>query len=48
MSADGLTSNGLALVNPPFTLAGEAERILPTLVRLMERAPGAGAFRMIA
>lgn len=48
VSGEGLTSNGLAVVNPPFVLADEARTILPALVRLMERAPGVGAFRILA
>ena len=44
MSEAGLVRTGLVVVNPPYTLEAEARVLLPALVRLMERAPGAGAF----
>ena len=40
---DGLARTGLVVVNPPFVLQDEARILLPALVRLLERAPGAGA-----
>lgn len=40
---EGLTRTGLVVVNPPFVLQEEARILLPALVRLLERAPGAGA-----
>ncbi|MFO1115598.1 MAG: 23S rRNA (adenine(2030)-N(6))-methyltransferase RlmJ [Beijerinckiaceae bacterium] len=42
----GLVRTGLIVVNPPWTLEAEARILLPELVRLMERAPGAGAHRV--
>jgi 23S rRNA (adenine2030-N6)-methyltransferase len=40
----GLTQTGLTIVNPPFVLAQEAQRLMPLLTAALERAPGAGAF----
>lgn len=40
----GLTRTGLIVVNPPYVLGSEALVLLPTLVRLMERTPGAGGY----
>jgi 23S rRNA (adenine2030-N6)-methyltransferase len=36
---------GLAIINPPFTLAGELEPVLSWLSRILEQAPG-GGFRI--
>lgn len=41
-----LNGSGLILVNPPWTLQAELSALLPTLVRLLERQPGSGAFRI--
>ena len=41
----GLTSAGLLIVNPPWTLAGELKAILPELERPLGRG-GAGRFRL--
>ena len=45
-SADaGLTSTGLLIVNPPWTLAGELKTILPELEKPLGQG-GAGRFRL--
>ena len=41
----GLTSSGLLIVNPPWTLAGELKAILPELEKPLGRG-GAGRFRL--
>lgn len=41
-AAGGLTRTGLVVVNPPYVLEAEARALLPALVRLLERTPGAG------
>jgi 23S rRNA (adenine2030-N6)-methyltransferase len=41
----GLTSTGLLIVNPPWTLAGELKAILPELEKPLGRG-GAGRFRL--
>jgi 23S rRNA (adenine2030-N6)-methyltransferase len=41
----GLTSAGLLIVNPPWTLAGELKTILPELEKPLGRG-GAGRFRL--
>jgi 23S rRNA (adenine2030-N6)-methyltransferase len=41
----GLTSAGLLIVNPPWTLAGELKKILPELEKPLGRG-GAGRFRL--
>lgn len=40
----GMTASGMIVVNPPWTLAGEMERLLPFLVDTL--APGEGGFRV--
>ncbi len=42
-TGSGLARTGMIVVNPPYVLAAEAKILLPALVKLMERAPGAGA-----
>jgi 23S rRNA (adenine2030-N6)-methyltransferase len=44
---DRLNGSGLFVVNPPWTLAGEAETVLPALASRLARA-GFGAFRVEA
>ena len=44
---DRLNGSGLFVVNPPWTLAGEAEIILPALASRLARA-GFGAYRVEA
>jgi len=39
--APGLNGSGLVIVNPPFTLEAELQKILPELSRLLAQAPGA-------
>ena len=41
----GLTSSGLLIVNPPWTLAGELKIILPELERPLGRG-GVGRYRL--
>jgi len=41
----GLTSAGLLIVNPPWTLAGELKAILPELEKPLGQG-GAGRFRL--
>jgi len=41
----GLTSAGLLIVNPPWTLTGELKAILPELEKPLGRG-GAGRFRL--
>ena len=41
----GLTSTGLLIVNPPWTLAGELKTILPELEKPLGQG-GAGRFRL--
>ena len=43
----GLTSAGLLIVNPPWTLAGELKAILPELEKPLGQG-GAGRFRLEA
>lgn len=43
-AGSGLVRTGLIVVNPPFVLAQEARVLLPALIALLERAPGAGAY----
>jgi 23S rRNA (adenine2030-N6)-methyltransferase len=38
----GLRETGLVIVNPPFTLRGEAETLLPFLAARMAAGAGAG------
>lgn len=40
--------SGMAIINPPYTLASELETLLPWLVQRLERQPGAGAWRIEA
>ena len=40
-SFEGLARTGLIIVNPPFTLEGEAKTILPYLTARLARGPGA-------
>ncbi len=37
---------GMIVRHPPYTLAGEMKAILPDLVRLLERKPGSGQWRI--
>lgn len=37
---------GMIVRHPPFTLAGEMQSVLPHLVRLLERKPGSGQWRL--
>ncbi|MFN3891468.1 MAG: 23S rRNA (adenine(2030)-N(6))-methyltransferase RlmJ [Beijerinckiaceae bacterium] len=37
-----LVSNGLAMINPPFTLADEARVLLPWLAQVLAQGPGGG------
>lgn len=41
-----LNGSGLILVNPPWTLEGELQAMLPELARLLEREPGGGSVRI--
>ncbi|THD72198.1 MAG: 23S rRNA (adenine(2030)-N(6))-methyltransferase RlmJ [Bradyrhizobium sp.] len=45
VTGDGLTSAGLLMVNPPWTLAGELRSILPELEKPLGQG-GAGRFRL--
>lgn len=38
--------SGMAIINPPYTLASELETLLPWLIERLERAPGAGGWRI--
>ncbi|WP_375567176.1 23S rRNA (adenine(2030)-N(6))-methyltransferase RlmJ [Oceaniradius stylonematis] len=38
--------SGMAIINPPYTLASELETLLPWLMARLEREPGAGAWRI--
>jgi 23S rRNA (adenine2030-N6)-methyltransferase len=40
-----LNGSGLILVNPPWTLSGELERLLPAFAEILAK-PGAGGFRL--
>lgn len=40
--------SGMAVINPPYTLASELETLLPWLMTHLERAPGAGSWRIEA
>lgn len=40
--------SGMAIVNPPYTLASELETLLPWLLQHLERQPGAGSWRIEA
>ncbi|MFT4099358.1 MAG: 23S rRNA (adenine(2030)-N(6))-methyltransferase RlmJ [Rhodoblastus sp.] len=44
LAVAGLARTGLIVVNPPYVLEAEARILLPALARLLERAPGEGAF----
>jgi len=48
LSDAGLTRTGLIIVNPPYTLEGEARALLPVLAQSMERTPGSGSFEIEA
>lgn len=41
-----LNGSGLILVNPPWTLEGELQALLPVLAQLLAREPGAGSIRI--
>jgi len=41
-----LNGSGLILVNPPWTLEGELQVLLPALAQLLAREPGAGSIRV--
>ena len=41
-----LNGSGLILVNPPWTLHDELKELLPALVGLFERQPGAGSYKL--
>ena len=41
-----LNGSGLILVNPPWTLEGELQALLPALAQLLAREPGAGSIRI--
>ncbi|MCR9120919.1 MAG: 23S rRNA (adenine(2030)-N(6))-methyltransferase RlmJ [Phyllobacteriaceae bacterium] len=40
--------SGMAIINPPYTLASELDTLLPWLIERLERTPGAGACRIEA
>lgn len=41
-----LNGSGLIVVNPPWTLEGELQALLPVLAQLLAREPGAGSIRI--
>ncbi|MBS0534938.1 MAG: 23S rRNA (adenine(2030)-N(6))-methyltransferase RlmJ [Proteobacteria bacterium] len=41
-----LNGSGLILVNPPWTLEGDLQALLPVLAQLLAREPGAGSIRV--
>ena len=43
--ANGFRGSGMVIVNAPFTLESELAAVMPALVRLLERNPGAGAWQ---